>query len=80
MADVSYRIYSLLLQYLFYQYDLKTAPAMDFRKIYKEKITVRNYVIIGVFMGALFASTEYFIKLQTDDPQDFAPLIVACAK
>lgn len=49
---------------------------MDLRKIYKEKITVRNYVIIGVIMGALFASAEYFIKLQTEDPRDFVPLIV----
>jgi adenylate cyclase len=61
---------------LFAKYDLETDPVMDSKKIYREINTVRNFMIIGIIMGAVFACAEYFIQLNTDSQQDFVPLIV----
>jgi adenylate cyclase len=49
---------------------------MDSIKIYREINTVRNFMIIGIIMGAVFACAEYFIQLNTDNQQDFVPLMV----
>jgi len=49
---------------------------MDSIKIYRVINTVRNFMIIGIIMGAIFACVEYFIHLNTDDHEDFVSLMV----
>jgi adenylate cyclase len=50
---------------------------MDLTIIYKEKVKLRNYLIAGAILGALFGCTEYIVRIKTnDDPQEFIPLIV----
>ena len=49
---------------------------MILKKIYSERTTVRNHLIIGAIVGLVFACAEYFLKLNTDDPQLFIPLLV----
>lgn len=46
------------------------------RKIYTKRDTIRNYLVIGAIMGAAFASAEYFIKLNSDYPEDLVPLLL----
>lgn len=52
---------------------------MDLSKISSEKTMVRNYILIGAIVGVVFACTEYFIRVKTDDPQLFVPLVVRSA-
>jgi adenylate cyclase len=50
---------------------------MDFKLIYKERIRIRNYLIAGAIVGALFGCTEYIVRIKTNyDPQEFIPLII----
>lgn len=48
---------------------------MDLTIVYRERNTVRNYMIIGLIIGALFACAEYFITQFADEPEAFVPLI-----
>ena len=34
------------------------------------------YVLAGIVIGALFAIVEYIANVDTDDPQEFIPLII----
>jgi len=52
---------------------------MDLRKVFIERRTVGDYLIIGIIVGVVFSCAEYFIRLNTDDPQDFIPLIIRSA-
>jgi len=49
---------------------------MKLKNIYSERTTVRNYLIIGAIIGLVSACAEYFLRLNTDDPQLFIPLMV----
>ena len=49
---------------------------MKLKKIYSERTTVRNYLIVGAIIGLVSACAEYFLRLNTDDPQLFIPLLV----
>ena len=49
---------------------------MKLKKIYSERTTVRNYLIIGAITGMVSALAEYFVKLNGDDHQLFIPLVV----
>ena len=49
---------------------------MKLKKIYSERTTVRNYLLIGAILGLFFAVAEYLLKLNTDDHQLFIPLLV----
>ena len=49
---------------------------MALKNIYTIKNSVLNYFIIGAFMASMFAIIEYVIKLDTDYPEKFFPLIV----
>ena len=37
---------------------------------------LRNYLIIGAIFGLVYPCVEYFLRLNTDDPQLFIPLLV----
>jgi adenylate cyclase len=49
---------------------------MDLKILYNERKTVRNYLLAGAIIGALFAFVEYYVRLKTSNPQDFIPLII----
>ena len=49
---------------------------MKLKKVYSERTTVRNYLIIGAIIGLVSACAEYFLTLNTDNPQLFIPLLV----
>jgi len=49
---------------------------MDIKKVYAESKTIRNYLIAGTIIGALYGFTEYFLTINTDDPREFIPLMV----
>ena len=51
-------------------------PVMDFKKVYAEKKMVRSYLLVSVIIGAIYGTIEYYIKLFTDDPEDFMPLLL----
>ena len=49
---------------------------MGLKKINNEWKKIRNYLFGGAIFGALYATTEYFIRLKTgDDPQLYFPLL-----
>ncbi len=50
---------------------------MDLKKIMTEGKRIRDYLIGGAIFGAVYGTTEYFIRLKTgDDPQLFIPLLL----
>ena len=49
---------------------------MGFKKLYAERKLIRNNLIAGAIVGALFALIEYYIKLETDYPEAFIPLVI----
>lgn len=49
---------------------------MKLKKLYSERTAVRNNLILGAIIGLVFACAEYFLKLNSDDPQLFIPLLV----
>ncbi len=52
---------------------------MDFKKLYAERKLVRNNLIAGAIVGVLFATLEYYAKLETDSPEAFIPLVIRSA-
>ena len=46
------------------------------QRIRLELKSIRNYILIGALLGALFAGVEYVIRIETNDPQPFIPLII----
>lgn len=49
---------------------------MDFSTISSKRTMVRNYFLVGAVGGAVFSCVEYLIRLNTDDPQLFFPLLL----
>ena len=57
--------------------DLKKPTfARGLEKLCRERNTIRNYFLTGAILGLLFACLEYIVRLNTNDPQDFIPLII----
>lgn len=50
--------------------------SIDMKKIYTNRNTLRSYLAAGLILGALFACTEYYFTINSDNPRDFIPLIV----
>jgi len=49
---------------------------MDVKKIYTEDNTLRNYLFMGAILGATSACIEYMVRINTNEPQEFLPLII----
>jgi len=49
---------------------------MKLKFLYSERISILNYLIIGAIVGLGYACVEYFLRLNTDDPELFIPLLV----
>ncbi len=50
---------------------------MNLKKIIAERKRIRDYLVYGIIIGAVYAMAEYFIRIKTGiDPPLFIPLIV----
>jgi adenylate cyclase len=45
-------------------------------KLLKEKKRIGHYIIAGAAGAAIYGCVEYFVKLNTDDPEIFIPLLI----